>query len=213
MLAGWIGAEAAMLLKGIVLGLSIAAPVGPIGVLCMKRTLEAGVLAGVAGGLGTALADAAYAALAAFGLAGVTALLVDSGPWLRLCGGVVLLWLAVRTLRAAPPQREAAAASAGLGRLCLATFALTITNPLTILSFAAIFAGLGLTAGASPMQGMALVVGVFIGSMLWWILLSSGVALIRHRLSPSVMRWVNRLAALLLLGFAGAVLWPLLSAF
>lgn len=205
---------ALMLAKGIVLGLSIAAPVGPIGILCMRRTLDGGVLAGMAGGLGTALADALYAAVAAFGVAGVATLLQDYAVVLNGGGALVLLWLAVRTLRAAPVTGEGATAGGrrGLLGLCVATFGLTIANPPTIALFAALFAGLGLGAGSDTATAVALVTGVFCGSMLWWAILSSGVALMRHRLSPPVLLWINRAAGMVLLGFAAAMLWALAAA-
>lgn len=205
---------AVMLAKGMILGLSIAAPVGPIGILCMRRTLEGGVLAGVAGGLGTALADALYAAVAAFGVAGVAAVLQDYALLLNGGGALVLLWLAVKTLRAAPAAGEGAAAGGrrGVLGLCVATFGLTIANPPTIALFAALFAGLGLGAGSDTATAVALVAGVFAGSMLWWVILSAGVSLMRHRLSPPVLLWINRGAGLVLLGFAAAMLWALAAA-
>ncbi|WP_019645907.1 LysE family translocator [Novispirillum itersonii] len=205
---------AVMLLKGMGLGLSIAAPVGPIGILCMRRTLEGGVLAGVAGGLGTALADGVYAAVAAFGVAGVAALLQEHAILLNGGGALVLLWLAVKTLRSAPASGDGASAGGrrGVLGLCAATFALTIANPPTIALFAALFAGLGLGAGADAATALALVAGVFCGSMLWWVILSTGVSLMRHRLSPPVLLWINRGAGMVLLGFAAAMLMAVAAA-
>lgn len=199
--------------RSLLLGLAVAAPLGPIGALCINRTLELGFRAGVAGGLGTAVADALYASLAAFGFAAFSTWLALVDLPLRLAGGLFLLWLGWKGLR---PRPVAAAASVGardLAGTIAATFLLTLTNPMTILSFAAIFAGLGL-AGAQGRAGAALVVaGVFCGSMLWWILLSGGVALARHRLSPRFARIIALGSAVILLLFGiialGSALWTL----
>lgn len=184
--------------KGVLLGLAIAAPVGPIGMLCINRSLERGFLAGVAGGLGTALADGLYAALAAAGFTVFSALLERIAGPLALAGGLFLLWLGWVSLQSRPSVVAATAAVRGLFATTLATFALTMANPATILSFAAIFAGLGLAEA----DGKALVVaGVFAGSMLWWILLSGGVSLVRERLPAGFARWTARVAGLVMIGF------------
>jgi threonine/homoserine/homoserine lactone efflux protein len=150
-----------VLARGFILGFSIAATFGPIGLLCLRRTLAAGFLIGFLSGLGAASADAAYASLAAFGVSALTALLVDHRLWLRLVGGAFLVYLGVRTLRTPPSRREAAASSArGLVSAYLSTLALTLNNPMTILSFVGIFAGLGLGAAAGAVDGVAMVAGV-----------------------------------------------------
>ena len=188
------------LAKGIVLGLAIAAPVGPIGMLCINRTLERGFWAGVAGGLGTALADGLYAFMAAMGFS-VFALFLDkvSTP-LALVGGLFLLWLGWQAFKPKPPRAAAHAGGSGLISTTAATFALTMTNPATILSFAAIFAGLGL-AEADGTGKILVVAGVFLGSMLWWAILSGGVALIEKRLPESFVVWVSRASGVVLVGF------------
>lgn len=185
--------------KGLLLGLAIAAPVGPIGTLCIQRTLERGFLAGVAGGLGTALADGAYALMAAAGFAAFAAVLGAVSLPLQLAGGAFLLWLGARSFG---PRGEVSAARTGARDLIsttIATFFLTMANPATILSFAAIFAGLGL-AGESG-GAAVLVAGVFCGSMLWWIFLSGLVSLVHHRLPPSFAAWVSRASGVVLIGF------------
>lgn len=190
--------------KGMVLGFSIAAPVGPIGVLCIRRTLAEGRLVGLLSGLGAATADASYGAIAAFGLTAVSSLLVDQQTALRIIGGLFLGFLGLRTFLAAPAGE---AAKAGHGRRLLSnylsTLGLTLTNPATILSFVAIFAGLGWagTREAGYASAALLVLGVFCGSALWWLILSTGVSLIRSRFSPRVMQWVNRGSGSLILGF------------
>lgn len=197
--------------RGLLIGLAIAAPVGAIGLLCIRRTLADGRLAGFVSGLGAATADAVYGAIAAFGLTAVSGFLVARQDPVRLVGGVFLCLLGLKTMLAAPPSMTATATTpaAGFGRarsgLVAAygsTFALTLTNPSTIFSFAAVFAGLGLAerAGDRAAAGL-LVLGVFLGSAAWWLLLSAGVGLLRRRLTPNRLRWVNRLSGAALVGF------------
>ena len=190
-------------LRGIVLGFSIAAPVGPIGVLCIHRTLAGGRAVGLVSGLGAASADAIYGSIAAFGLAAVSGFLVDQQTWLQLIGGAFLLFLGLRTIRAQPAERAAEAqAGHGLPGAYLSTLALTLTNPVTILSFVAIFAGAGIVqSGTDYAAALTLVVGVFIGSALWWLLLSGGVSLVRTAFTPARLRWVNRLSGAVLVVF------------
>ncbi|MCL4801753.1 MAG: LysE family translocator [Burkholderiales bacterium] len=202
------------LAKGLVLGFSIAAPVGPIGVLCFRRALERGFWPAVAGGLGTAVADAAYAAVAAFGITAVSAALLGHQRALALVGGAALLWLGARAFFARPAERAADApaggARGGFAAMFAATFLLTLANPATILSFAAVFAGLGLVGAMRAAAAAAvLVAGVFAGSMLWWIVLSGTVSALRQRVPPAALGWVNRASGVLLGGFG---LWVLRGA-
>jgi putative LysE/RhtB family amino acid efflux pump len=179
-----------LFLKSLIIGLAVAAPMGPIGILIVRRTLVRGFAGGLEGGAGVAVADSTYAAMAAFGLTAVTALLVDAQLWLQLGGGLVLLWLGWRILRRPVPEAGADEASVGGGFFTL--FALTLANPATILSFVAIFASLGpLTAGDDWLGAAVMTLGVFLGSLLWWIVLVGGVSLMRKRLSAGVMRWLN----------------------
>lgn len=197
------------LLKGFLLGFAIAAPVGPIGLLCIRRTLAGGMAAGLASGLGAATADAMYGAIAALGLTAISAFLVDQSGWLRLAGGLFLLYLGIMTFRSTPrtgtePEKSRAA---GLAANYGSTFLLTITNPATILSFGVAFAGLGLVgsgtgAGAAGMM----VLGVFLGSSGWWLLLSGSVGLMRARVSAGTLTWVNRVSGVMLAAFGVAAL-------
>lgn len=194
-----------VLLRGVALGFSIAAPVGPIGVLCIRRTLAFGRTTGLVTGLGAATADACYGALAAFGLTALSGLLVGARLWVHLLGGAFLLSLGIRTLLARPAARPANAQGTGLAGAYSSTLLLTLANPATILSFAAVFAGLGigLTGGRGGYASAALTtLGVFTGSTLWWMLLSGGVNLLRARLTPGALRWVNRLSGAILIAFA-----------
>lgn len=194
-------------LRGLAIGFAIAAPVGPIGLLCIRRTLAHGPGVGFASGLGAATADAIYGAIAAFGLTTVSAVLIGGERWLRLAGGLFLVVLGVRTARARPSPGGATPASEGLVRAYTSTVLLTLANPLTILSFVAVFAGLGL-GGETAARGAALtlVLGVFLGSALWWLILSGGAGLFRERLSTGTLAWVNRLAGAGIASFGAAAL-------
>lgn len=197
------------LLRGMIIGLAIAAPVGPIGALCIRRTLADGRLAGFVSGLGAATADAVYGSVAAFGLTAVSSALIASQTPLRLFGGLFLCGLGLHTLRARVATEAAPARGRGLLGAYASTFALTLANPLTILSFAAIFAGLGAASAGSLASAATLVAGVFLGSALWWFVLSGAAALLRGRLGPEALRWVNRLSGLIILGFGAAALLTL----
>jgi threonine/homoserine/homoserine lactone efflux protein len=195
-------------LQGLLLGFSIAAPVGPIGVLCIRRTLAEGRAVGLASGLGAAAADAAYGLVAAFGLTAISSVLVGQRFWLGLLGGLFLLYLGARTLFARPAEQPAHAASGrGLVGAFLSTLALTLTNPMTILSFVAIFAGLGVAAGADYGVATLLVGGVFLGSAAWWLTLSLLVGALRSRFNARAMLWVNRFSGVIVLSFGLVALW------
>lgn len=196
-----------MLLKGALLGFSIAAPVGPIGVLCIRRTLASGRLIGFVSGLGAAAADTLYGCVAAFGLTMVSGLLVRHQLWLHLIGGLFLLYLGVKTFTATPADRAAAATGEGAWGAFLSTFALTITNPMTILSFAAVFAGLGLSqARGGALDAGLMVLGVFAGSALWWWILAFGTGCFGAKVDAVVMRRINRVSGGIILLFAAAAL-------
>lgn len=194
------------LLRGLILGFSIAAPVGPIGVLCIRRTLADGRTTGLVCGLGAATADALYGAVAAFGLTVLSTALVHQQTLLRGTGGAFLIFLGIRTLLARPAQQAAHTSGRGLAGAYTSTFLLTLTNPMTILSFTAIFAGLGLAAGGGAASAGALVAGVFLGSALWWLILSGGTALLRDKLSLLALQWVNRISGILIVFFGLAAL-------
>lgn len=197
--------------KGLLIGLAIAAPVGPIGLLCMQRTLVRGRWSGVWSGLGAASADALYGCIAGFGLTALAEWLLAWQTGLRIIGGLFLLRLGWRTWYA--PAAERSAVLAGRASLVgdyLSTLALTIANPVTILAFLGIFAGLGLaTEGSGFAAAGVLVSGVFTGSLLWWLLLAFSVGWVRGRLSLEALRWINRLSAILVGAFGG---WALLTA-
>lgn len=190
-----------LFVRGFLIGLSIAATIGPMAVLCIRRTLAQGHLAGLATGLGVATADGCYGAVAGFGLALISHLLLSQHVWLRSVGGIFLCYLGVKTALAAPAARSAAAGGANMARAYASALALTLTNPLTILSFAAIFAGLGAGSGGGYEAPALLVLGVFAGSALWWVILTSVVAALRARVTPRGLRWINRASGAIILSF------------
>ena len=192
--------------QGAVIGFSIAAPVGPIGVLCIRRSMTDGARIGFAAGLGAALADAFYGAVAAFGLTSFSSFLVDQQFWLGLIGGAFLCYLGLRTMRSAVAEQAAQNEAKGFALTCVSTLGLTLTNPATILSFVAFFAGFGLGKANGFGPALAMMSGVFIGSLAWWTILSSGVGWLRHRLQPGWRVWVNRLSGALLLSFGVLIL-------
>ena len=191
--------ELTIFLKGILIGFAMAVPVGPIGIMCIRRTLTDGRLRGLMIGLGTATADLLYACVAAFGLTIVSDAIVTERTWIRLVGGSFLLFLGVRTFRAHPADPKALVNSSGLLGSYLSTGFLTLTNPTTIFAFIAVFAALGLGDELSIVSASTLVIGVFIGSGLWFLFLSSGVIFFRKKLDIIGLRWVNRIAGILII--------------
>ena len=188
--------------KGFVIGISIAAPVGPIGLLCIQRTLNNGRLNGFVSGLGAATADAFYGFIAGFGLTAISTFLVSQQFWFRLIGGAFILYLGVRIFVSKPAEQAAGDTRFGLLGSYGTTFFLTLTNPLTILAFAAVFSGLGIVSESSDYGSAgALILGVFLGSAAWWIILSGIAGIFSHRFKPDAMRWVNRVSGAIILGF------------
>ena len=194
--------ELSIFLRGLLIGFSIAAPVGPIGVLCIRRTLAEGRLAGFLSGMGAASADMFYGAVAAFGLTAVQDLLIGQSNWLRIVGGVFLLYLGGKTFFSKPAEKAAETRRGGLFGAYLTTFFLTITNPITILSFIAIFAGLRLgDMDGDYVSAAFMVLGVFLGSAAWWLTLSTGVSLLRDKFTSALLVWVNRIAGVIIFVF------------
>ncbi|GGH22466.1 LysE family translocator [Paenibacillus segetis] len=200
--------EPYIILKGLILGFSIAAPIGPIGVMCIRTTLSSGRHIGIAAGFGAATADACYGLIAGLGLTALSSFLLHYGDLIHFCGGIFLCYLGLLTFLREPAHVIETSEHAILGSFA-STFLLTLTNPVTIISFAGIFAATGLTASnGNGIQIIGLVSGVFIGSAVWWILLSIGVSLFRSVILTSAsLRLVNRLSAVILFGFG---MWTLI---
>jgi threonine/homoserine/homoserine lactone efflux protein len=199
-----------LFIKSVVMGLSIAVPVGPIGMLCIQRSLSRGFQAGFATGIGAACADALYGLLGALGVAGIVTAFPALTVALKIGGGAFLVWLAASIARQAP---AASAPPGGLPRTTvlrdfLTTFGLTLSNPMTILSFVGIFAALGplagTEAGAMGPTVALMVAGVFLGSAMWWLCLSSASAALRTRMSLTFMHRLSRVSAVVIAVF-GAI--------
>lgn len=193
----------ALFFKALVIGLSIAAPVGPIGLLCIQRTLAHGRAIGFFSGLGAALADAFYGAIGALGVSAVISTMVAARVPLALGGTAFLAWMGVQLLRApvattARPAQDAATPVKAM----LSVFVLTVANPMTILSFIAVFASITTGRVGNDSAAATMVLGVFLGSALWWIGLSTAVGSVRHKLGASAMRFINRVSGAVLLAFA-----------
>lgn len=190
------------LIKGLIIGFSIAAPVGPIGVLTIKHTLSEGRTSGFVTGMGAAMADTVYGIIAAFGLTAISSFLLSHEFWIKLIGGLFLLYLGVKSFITKPSSKAANVDSKGLFNNFISTFFLTVTNPATILSFLAIFASLGLgTTKTDYSSSMTLVLGIFIGSALWWLILSSIVSFFQAKITPDKLVWINRLSGLIIISF------------
>lgn len=192
-----------LFIKSVLIGLSIAAPVGPIGLLCIQRTLGHGARIGFISGLGAAAADACYGALGAFSIGAITRIFVALATPLALLGALFLAWMGLKMLRATAPTQAASAGDHARAVPAFASvFLLTLSNPLTILSFVAIFATLSGGETLSGADGMMMVLGIFCGSAIWWLALCFGVSSVRHRLGAGAMQWIDRSAGIFLLGFA-----------
>jgi threonine/homoserine/homoserine lactone efflux protein len=180
-------------LQGLLIGLSIAATVGPMFMLCVQRTLQKGYRYGLLSGMGIATGDGIYGSIAGCGLTSITALLVHLQLWVRLIGGLFLLYLGIKTLLTRPAESTATVHGGNLLTAYLSTLGLTLTNPATILSFTAIFMGLGIgSTHRNYMEAMLMVIGVFLGSTCWWLILTSSLSLLRGKLPQRWMLWLNR---------------------
>lgn len=200
-----MNAAFSLLIESALIGFAIAAPVGPIGILCIRRTLAHGIWHGVASGLGAATADALYGSIIALGLTAVAGFILNLSEALGIIGGLFLLYLGVTTFRS--PISGSADGAGYLPRKSLtfnylSTLALTVTNPMTIMMFMGVFAGFSesITTGAS---GAGLIVlGVFLGSAAWWLILSAAVGLLRTRITPGTLVWINRVSGVVICIFA-----------
>ncbi|MDZ7625908.1 MAG: LysE family transporter [Ignavibacteriaceae bacterium] len=191
--------ELTFFLKGIAIGFIMAIPIGPIGVMCIRKTLTEGRLSGLIIGLGAATADLFYGCVAVFGLTVISDTLSDQRLWIRIVGGALLFFLGIKTFRAQPKDPKLKISGSGRLRSYFTVVVLTLTNPLTIFAFIAVFAAFGLGDGLSFFSAVVLVAGVFIGSCLWFFLLTSGSILFRKKLDLVGLIWVNKIAGILII--------------
>jgi len=197
-------------IRGLIVGFTIAAAVGPITLLVIRRTIDHGGVYGFASGLGVATADATYGAIAAFGLTAVTSVLMSGHTLLGIVGGLIIAAIGIRTMLAHPTGPATDVERPGLVGAFASIYALTMTNPLTIVLYIGVFAGIGLASGSSFVDAAIVTLAVWLGATLWWVVLCAPVAWLRERVSTRVLLWINRLsgAALVVFGLvavAGAV--------
>ncbi len=205
-MADWI----IIFLKGLVAGLFIAAPVGPVAVLCVKRAMYYGAAGGLSAGLGAAMADAVFGAVVGFGVAAVSGWLIEHEQSIRGVGGVILVALGAQLFFSRSKPMEKGASGAGLAGTFFTTFMLTLTNPITIISFLTVFASLGLASvNLSYGEAGVLVAGVFLGSGVWWIAISAIVVFARGRIGFEWMPVIKRWSGVLIVGFG---IWALVTA-
>ncbi|TAD89028.1 MAG: LysE family translocator [Alphaproteobacteria bacterium] len=202
--------------KGVAVGIAVAAPVGPVAVLCIRRSIARGWLHGLATGSGAVVADAVFGAIACFGLAAVASLMLAWMKPLQVMGGLVLVVTGVMTMRRKPPEREAAPGSGGLTRAFLSALALTITNPFTIFGFTALLAGFGIVnPDLQPSDAIVLFFGICLGVSVWWGSLTAGSVLAAGWFDAGHIQWLNWVSGLVIvvfgvvaLGLAAAHRWP-----
>ena len=198
------------LIKGFLIGISVAAPIGVVGLLCINRTLMQGRLSGFISGLGTATAHGLYGCIAGFGLTFISDFLIDEQFYIRLIGGIFLYYLGVKTFIRQPKQKPLALEGRTLIKAYLSSFSIAIANPLTILSFVAVFAASGIAKTTNYSSSTALILGIFIGSTCWWLILSSSVSLLCRKLNAAALRLINRISGIMILFFGFTVLYQLL---
>jgi threonine/homoserine/homoserine lactone efflux protein len=186
-------------LKGFTIGLAIAAPVGPIGLLTIRRTLAHGRSAGILTGLGAASADAIFGSIAAFGITAISSIMIGAKTWLAIIGGIFLIYLGWQTYVSQPAQHAAEQKASSLHSMYLSTFALVLTNPISILYFVGIIASVGAANNATSATWM--VIGVFAGSALWWLTLASIANTLRNRITPRALKMVNQISGAIIAGF------------
>jgi threonine/homoserine/homoserine lactone efflux protein len=198
-------------LRGLIIGFTIAAAVGPITLLVIRRTIAHGGRYGFASGLGVAAADATYAGVAAFGLTAITTILVSGHVVLGLVGGLVIAIIGLRTIWSRPAGPAEDVERPGLVGGFISIYALTMTNPLTIVLYAGVFAGIGLAAGSSFVDAAIVTLAAWLGSAAWWVILCSVVSWARGRVSTAALLWVNRISGAALLVFGIAAIFSVLG--
>ena len=191
--------ELVFFLKGLIIGFAMAVPIGPVGIMCIRKTLSEGHSRGMIIGLGAATADSLFGSIAAFGLTFVSDMIASQYFWLRLVGGGLLIFLGIRTFRARREDAAIPLENNGLLGSYISAFLLALTNPVTIFAFVAVFAAFGVGQRLGIVSACILVIGVFAGSFLWFLTLSYVATLFRKKLDSGGIRWVNRIAGILII--------------
>jgi threonine/homoserine/homoserine lactone efflux protein len=201
--------DATFFIKGLIIGFLIAAPVGPIGILCIRRTLTHGRLHGLISGLGAASADTIYGFIAAFSLTFISDFLVTHQTLFRIIGAAFICTLGIRTFFSRADSRPASSAGGGFTSDFVSTFVLTLMNPITMFAFTAVFAGFGVTHSTHTLEGL-LIAGVFAGAAAWWFLLTTFAGLFHRKISPENLRWITKIAGIAIIGFGVFIFLDLL---
>ena len=204
--------ELAFLFKGLILGFSVAAPVGPIGVLCINRTIDKSYFSGLVSGLGAATADLIYGLIAGFGLTIISNFLIAQKLWMQIFGLLFLFYVGIKTLFQKPQFESNKVGNKSLVKDYITTFLLTITNPMTVLFFLAVFAGLGLSNAENiKLAPILLVTGVFVGSGIWWLFLSSLTYKLKNKIGNGIIKQINLISGITILMFAIMILYDLIK--
>ncbi len=188
-------------IRGVAAGFLIAAPVGPVNVLCIQRSLQKGWRSGVLSGLGAALVDTLYGAIAGFSISLVIQFLIREQTWIRLIGGILLIAIGIVYYNKPPLSIKSEKKENSDGSDLISTFLLTATNPTTILSFLAVLAMLGLGVNRPLWETSLLVGGIFLGSMIWWVVLAGGAHFLRDKVTDGAIRWLNRIGGIAIAAF------------
>lgn len=196
--------------QGIFVGFSVAAPLGPVGILCIQRTLTKGRVNGLFSGFGAATADTVYGMIAGFGLTFISDMLIAAQFWLRLAGGLFLCYLGARTLVSKPDQKVEKPSGASLRKDYGSTFFLTLSNPMTVLFFAAVFVGLGAGAFGDYANATFFSTGIFSGSMLWWFILTSATVIALRQFDLRKLQIINLASGFIVCGFGVYLLLTLI---
>jgi threonine/homoserine/homoserine lactone efflux protein len=192
--------EFVFFLKGVIIGASVSAPVGPIGLLCINRSLTEGRVRGFVSGLGAAAADMCFCLIAGFGFTFVSRFLEEQTLWVSLVGACGLVFLGLRIFFSGAEERSCAVSGGDLAHVFLSTFALTLINPVTILFFVALFTSLGVTLSHEDYPSLVLLItGVLVGAVLWWFILTSCISLLHRKLTQATIRWVNRISGVIVM--------------
>lgn len=191
-----------LLLKGCIIGFSIAMPVGPIGLLCVKNSLNRGMIYGLMSGLGAACADTIFGAVGGFGISAIGLFFTKYHLILEFLGAIFLFYLGASTFSEKIVDYTHTYSNESHWRTFFSTFLLTLTNPMTVLSFAGVYAGLGVGSLSDDLlTPLVITLGVFIGSALWWLILSIGSSCFREKMNDSAKKWLNRISGSIIFGF------------
>ncbi len=201
------------IIVGVVIGILVAAPIGPVNVICIHRTLKTGPGRAFLVGLGAATGDSLFGAVAALGLTTVSSALISHQAWFELAGGVVLIAMGFYAWRSHPHLSDPDPTTGDVARVALGTFMLTISNPITALGFVALFTSAGVGRTGDPLEALRLVAGVFSGSALWWFSITRLTAMVHGRLNDNHLWWINRGSAVIVWAFGAVSLVQALRAF